>query len=79
MPWGGCKAPPARIALAVRQPTAICAGLSVSGGAERAGAVGTGRFTASQVLVIVGKQKSKITLNLKAPLVINLPQRLDDK
>jgi len=34
------------------------------------------RIQAARVLVVVGKNKGSITLNLKAPLVINLERRL---
>jgi flagellar assembly factor FliW len=38
--------------------------------------LGLGDVKSAQVLVIVGKQERAITLNLKAPVVINLERRL---
>jgi len=66
----------ADVALAVVSPRRFCPDYQVRVGRSELTPLALDDLKDAKVLVIVGKNDRGITLNLKAPLVINLEQRL---
>jgi flagellar assembly factor FliW len=64
------------IALAVVNPRRFVPGYQLRVTRSQLAPLKLDSSTSAHVLVIVGKNERSITLNLKAPLVINLPRRL---
>ena len=63
------------IALAVVSPRRFVAGYQLRVAKSELAPLELAELRQAQVLVVVGKSETSITLNLKAPLVINLPRR----
>ena len=63
------------IALAVVSPRRFVKGYQLRVAKRELAPLELAELRQAQVLVVVGKSEMSITLNLKAPLVINLPRR----
>ncbi len=63
------------IALAVVSPRRFVTGYQLRVAKSELAPLELAELRQAQVLVVVGKSETSITLNLKAPLVINLPRR----
>lgn len=63
------------IALAVVSPRRFVPGYQLRVARSELAPLELAELRQAQVLVVVGKSETSITLNLKAPLVINLPRR----